>query len=66
MKTQSIADGRRFVTSAKLAETKSGKSICQTFATNFASQCGYCTPGQSKNPFEFYSRNNLYTELSQR
>lgn len=39
------ATGRVFVTSSALARTKSGRDMAKSFADNFASQCGYCTPG---------------------
>ena len=39
------ADGRRFITPKQLSKSKGAKLVQKAFAENFASQCGYCTPG---------------------
>jgi len=39
------ANGRVFATPSQIAATKTGEQISSVFAKNFASQCGYCTPG---------------------
>ena len=39
------ANGRVFATPSQIAATKTGLKISSIFAKNFASQCGYCTPG---------------------
>ena len=39
------ADGRRFLTAKQLAKSKTAAQVQKSFVDNFASQCGYCTPG---------------------